>query len=84
MSLQGTSPHRPPTRALPWIRWGPRAAPRSLAVNFAPTLIYMSNYDHYPNATFQPSIIDCKLNSHHENKKKNVHSWNTAYLTLQK
>jgi hypothetical protein len=28
---------------------------------------------HYPNATFQPSIIDCKLNSYHENIK-NVHS----------
>jgi hypothetical protein len=39
-------------------------------------------YEHYPNATFQPSIIDCKLNSHHENIN-NVHSWNTAYLTLQ-
>ena len=40
-------------------------------------------YEHYPNATFQPSIIDCKLNSHHENIK-NVYSWNTAYLTLKK
>jgi hypothetical protein len=40
-------------------------------------------YEHYPNATFQPSIIDCKLNSHHENIK-NVYSWNTVYLTLKK
>ena len=40
-------------------------------------------YEHYPNATFQPSIIDCKLKSHHENIK-NVYSWNTVYLTLKK
>ena len=40
-------------------------------------------HGHYPNATFQPSSIDCKLNSHHENIE-NVYSWNTAYFTIKK
>jgi hypothetical protein len=46
-------------------------------------LYFFFLHGHYPNATFQPSISDCKLNSHHENIK-NVYSWNTVYLTLKK